>query len=246
MRILICGTNYTPELVGIGKFTGEMAEQLVQLGHEVRVVTALPHYPAWEIDKRYSAWGYQREKIAGVEVFRCPVWVKKNPSGLHRVIHLVSFALSSFPVMLGQRPWCPDIVMAIEPPLTAAPAAALLAKLCGSHCWLHIQDFEIDAALNLGLLPNRRWFERALKRFETWLMRRFDMVSTISDRMLALLDRKGIDRDKTVLFPNWVDVESTYPLAETAAAHQFAETGEKIGNIVIEVRSDPSSAAGNA
>ena len=47
MRILICGINYAPELTGVGKYTGEMAEALAALGHEIYVVTAPPFYPDW-------------------------------------------------------------------------------------------------------------------------------------------------------------------------------------------------------
>ena len=39
MRILIHGINFSPELTGIGKYTGEMAEWLAAQGHEVRVPT---------------------------------------------------------------------------------------------------------------------------------------------------------------------------------------------------------------
>ena len=41
MRILIYGINFSPELTGIGKYTGEMAAWLAARGHQVRVVTAL-------------------------------------------------------------------------------------------------------------------------------------------------------------------------------------------------------------
>jgi len=40
VKILLYGINYAPELTGIGKYTGEMAEWLANHGHEVRVVTA--------------------------------------------------------------------------------------------------------------------------------------------------------------------------------------------------------------
>lgn len=42
LRILIHGINFSPELTGIGKYSGEMAEWLAAQGHEVRVVTAPP------------------------------------------------------------------------------------------------------------------------------------------------------------------------------------------------------------
>ena len=73
MRILINSINYHPELTGIGKYTGEMAEWLATQGHEVRVVTAPPYYPAWKISKDYSSHGYRREKLNGVAVVRCPL-----------------------------------------------------------------------------------------------------------------------------------------------------------------------------
>mgnify|MGYP000361579487 CR=1 FL=1 len=40
MKILVYGINYSPELTGIGKYTGEMVEWLAAQGHEVRVITA--------------------------------------------------------------------------------------------------------------------------------------------------------------------------------------------------------------
>ena len=53
MKILIYGLNYHPELTGIGKYTGEMAEWFAKRGHKVRVVTAPPYYPRWKVDKKY-------------------------------------------------------------------------------------------------------------------------------------------------------------------------------------------------
>ncbi|MGZ3240169.1 MAG: glycosyltransferase [Burkholderiaceae bacterium] len=65
MKILIYGINYIPELTGIGKYSGEMAEWLAAGGHEVRVVTAPPYYPDWRVASGYSAWRYRRETRNG-------------------------------------------------------------------------------------------------------------------------------------------------------------------------------------
>ncbi|MFG6657439.1 glycosyltransferase, partial [Scandinavium sp. M-37] len=92
MKILVYGINYSPELTGIGKYTGEMVEWMAQEGHEVRVITAPPYYPEWQVGERYSAWRYRREEGAAT-VWRCPLYVPKQPSTLRRLIHLGSFAL---------------------------------------------------------------------------------------------------------------------------------------------------------
>ncbi|MDF1594219.1 MAG: WcaI family glycosyltransferase [Desulfobacterales bacterium] len=55
-------------------------------------------------------------------------------------------------------------------------------------------------------------FKRLIIGLERLLLRRFDCVSTISNRMLSKLFQKGVPSNKTLLFPNWVDTEVIYPL----------------------------------
>ena len=180
MRILIHGINFHPEAAGVGKYTGEMANWLATRGHEVRVVTAPPHFPQWRVPPGYRAWRYDRQQLRvparpvsmlgaqlpaearNMEVYRCPTWVPKSPNGLKRLLHLASFALSSLPVMLWQSRWHPDLVLLVEPTLFCAPQALLAARWSGAKAWLHIQDFEVDAAFELGDLASSRGQDLAL------------------------------------------------------------------------------------
>ena len=213
MRVLLFSINYAPELTGIGKYTGEMAEWLVTQGARVTVVTAPPYYPAWRVARPYRAYRYRHERLRGVDVIRCPLFVPKRVTAFKRLLHLASFAVSSLPVILWlairQRP---DVIVVIEPPLFAAPAAWLAARLAGADAWLHVQDFEVDAAFGLGLLRPGR-VRLLVDRCERWLMRRFDRVTTISARMVDRLLAKRVSRTRASLFPNWVDLEDIRPLA---------------------------------
>ncbi len=212
MRVLVLGINYAPELTVIGKYTSEMAEWLTARGHAVQVVTAPPYYPAWRVGEGYSAWRYRREMLAGIHVWRCPLWVPPDPSGLTRVVHLASFALSSLPVVLWQGlRWRPDVVWVVEPAFFSTVGAWLAARLGGAKTWLHVQDFEIDVAFDLGLLSTT-WLRRGVAACERWIMRRFDRVSTISERMLEQLAAKGVEAPRGLFFPNWVDTAKIYPL----------------------------------
>lgn len=78
MKILVCGINYSPELVGIGKYTSEMVEWLAASGHECRVITAFPYYPMWFLFRGYSGLRYCKEEINRVTVYRCPLWIPKS------------------------------------------------------------------------------------------------------------------------------------------------------------------------
>jgi colanic acid biosynthesis glycosyl transferase WcaI len=232
LRLLFLGLNYTPELTGIGKYSGEMMEWLAARGHEVRVVTTPPYYPAWRVSEGYSQWQYRKEtSAAGAEIYRCPLWVPAKPNGLKRVAHLSSFAISSLPVMLTQITWRPDLVLTVEPAFTCTPMALLVARLCGAPAWLHIQDFEIDAAFDLGLLPAGgviQWFAQGCERF---LRSRFSKLSTISQSMMNRLPEKGIGISRTMLFPNWVDIDAIAPQDEPSPIR--AELGIAHDQIVL-------------
>ncbi|WP_353397482.1 glycosyltransferase WbuB [Hydrogenophaga sp. 5NK40-0174] len=212
MRILLYSINFAPELTGVGKYTGEMAEWLALQGHDVRAVTAPPYYPEWKVASGFSAWRFARERWNGVEVFRAPLWVPDRPGGLKRLLHLASFAASSALSLFPQWQWRPDVVWVVEPPLMCAPSALAFARLTGAKAWLHIQDYEVDAAFDLGLIKARP-LRRTVLRAEQWLMRRFDRVSTISGRMLERATDKGVSEERLVSFPNWVDIGAIAPLA---------------------------------
>lgn len=220
MRILIVSINYLPELTGIGKYTGEMAEWLATKGCSVKIITAPPYYPAWKISEGYSSYRYRQEYLNGVTVIRCPLWVPKRPSGAQRLLHLATFAVSTFPVTLWQAlVWRPKLIFAVAPPLFCGFSAIIGGKLAGAETWLHIQDFEVDAAFSLGILK-RRWLQAPVKITERWLMARFDRVSTISDRMIEKLAAKGVAKERQMLFENWVDLEKIKPLENTLAFRQ--------------------------
>jgi colanic acid biosynthesis glycosyl transferase WcaI len=211
-RILVVGINYAPENIGTGKYTSEMCAWLAAKGHEVRVVTAPPYYPAWKIWPGYRHLWFLRESIDGADVIRCPLWVPRKPNGIKRMLHLGSFALSSALALLTSLVWRPTHVIAIAPTLASAPAAWLLARLSSARCWLHIQDFELDAALDMGIVDAGP-LRRLAMGVERWLLRRFDRVSTISPKMVERLAAKGVDPDRRVLLPNWADIDAIQPLA---------------------------------
>ena len=211
-RLLVLALNYAPELTGIGKYVGEMTAWLAERGVEVRVITAPPYYPAWSVQPPYSSRRYARERVAGVEVWRCPLYVPRRPRALSRLLHLASFALTSLPVLLWQAlRWRPRHILVIEPPLACAPGALSAALLCGARTWLHVQDFEVDAAFELGMLRPGA-LQRLALSVERWLLRRFDYVSSISPRMLKKLQDKGVAAARIGNFPNWVDTELIRPL----------------------------------
>jgi colanic acid biosynthesis glycosyl transferase WcaI len=219
MKILLYGLNYAPELTGIGKYSGEMCEWLAEQGHDVRVICAPPYYPEWQVAKAYKGYRYQTELRNNVLVFRCPLFVPKNPKTLNRLLHLISFAVSSLPIVFKQWLWKPDVVICIEPTFFCVPATILFCHLRNSKSLLHIQDFELDAMLGLGL-GSSSVIARFAGQVERWYMRRFDLISTIAYSMLRNAEQKSGQPDKLFYFPNWVDTDFLTPDADVTLFRQ--------------------------
>ncbi|MFK3975013.1 WcaI family glycosyltransferase [Shewanella vesiculosa] len=215
MNLILHSLNYSPELTGIGKYNGEMCPELVKRALDVTAIVAPPYYPEWQVHQSFNAFSYQKQTIEGVGVVRCPLYVPKNVTTIKRIIHLASFAVSSAFALTSRIFNKPDVIMLVQPTLFCAPFTLLFAKLTGAKAVMHIQDFEVDALFGLGMMGDGV-IARFAKRIESWLMKRFDAVSTISFSMIENAKRKGVAHDKIIHFPNWSDTEFVTPNTDGA------------------------------
>ena len=227
MKFLLYSINHAPELTGIGKYNGEMVQMLSQQGIDCLVVTAPPYYPEWQVHAGFAN-KYSSEQHGLVRVLRNPLYVPKKVTTLKRLVHLVSFALSSFGRLLSLLREKPDVVMLVQPTLFCAPGALIYSALTGAKTILHIQDFEVDAMFGLGMAGNEpaaktqegaeqpSLKKRMILAVERWLMNRFDKVSSISHSMLAKASQKGVAKEKLQFFPNWSDTGFVNPAVDSS------------------------------
>jgi colanic acid biosynthesis glycosyl transferase WcaI len=218
-RILLIGGNFSPEPTGIGKYNGEMINWLAANGYTCTVVTTYPYYPHWKIQSDYqkaSSW-YAKESIRTegsktVTVLRCPHYVPQNPTGLRRILSDATFFLSALfrllPLLFIRKY---DIVMTVVPAFHIGLLGLLYKKVKGATFLYHIQDLQIEAAQQLNMIKSKTVLN-LLYRTERLILDGADLVSTISEGMLKKVQRKT--KRPICLFPNWVDTNQFYPIAE--------------------------------
>ena len=226
MKFLLYSINHAPELTGIGKYNGELVQALAERGIECLVVTAPPYYPEWQVHAGFRN-GYHSEQHGAVRVLRSPLYVPSKVTTLKRLVHLASFALSSFARLMTLLREKPDVVMLVQPTLFCAPGALIYSWLTGAKTILHIQDFEVDAMFGLGMAGKSEqetsapsFKKRSVLGVERFLMDRFDKVSSISHSMLKKAKVKGIDPAKLLFFPNWSDTSVVHPEVDSSALRQ--------------------------
>lgn len=204
--LLFIGLNYAPEPVGIGPYSAGLCEALVAEGHPVTAVVGKPYYPQWRPDPAHAGGGWRTAYEHGVRIVRCPHYIPAEPSGLKRIVHLASFALSALvPALATAWRERPQVVFTVAPALLGVIPAWLVARLTGARLWIHVQDFEVEAALATGLMAAERWPARLGRWLESWVLRRGDRVSTISPQMIAKLGEKGVPAERRFELRNWAD-----------------------------------------
>ncbi len=211
-RILLLGINFSPELTGIGKYSGEMIDWLVKDGYDCTVVTSFPYYPNWSVQKPYRGLFYKKEVHASgdLRVYRCPLYVPAVPTGKKRILHDISFFLTSMLMMIYLlfKPKS-DYVFCVAPPFHLGFLSSFYCFIKGSKMIYHIQDLQIEAARDLGVIKNQSLFGLMLK-MEKFIINRTTYVSTISEGMLEKVALKTTK--KVLMFPNWVDVKEFHPI----------------------------------
>ncbi|MCW6038812.1 glycosyltransferase family 4 protein [Spirulina subsalsa FACHB-351] len=208
MRILIYSYNYHPEPIGIAPLMTELAEGLVQRGHRVRVVTAMPWYPESEIYEPYRGKLYLTEERNGVKIQRCYVRSSPKRSLLNRALFELSFAgLSFFQALRG---WRPDVILLTVPGLPVGVPASLLGWIYRCPVVLNLQDILPDAAVHVGLITSKKAIAvfSALEKYNYWMARQ---ISVIAEGFRDNLLEKGVSPEKITLIPNWVKVDFIKP-----------------------------------
>lgn len=231
-RILIYAMNYAPEVAGVGRYTGDIGNSFLEAGHEVAVVTTVPHYPGWKVQSPYRNWRWRRERRENLTIERCPLFLRERMGGLWRLIAPLSFAITSAPIAIWRAlRFRPDVILCIEPTLMAAPVALLMARLIGAQTALHVQDLEVDAAFAVGHLARKAWLMKLGLAFERFMLRRFDQIVTISNAMAERLAAKGVDADRIAVVRNWVDLDAIKPLDRVSRYR--VELGIAAGDCVV-------------
>lgn len=211
-QILIYGINFSPELTGIGKYTGEMTEWLIDKNIKCTVVTSFPYYPHWKIQQPYKGIFYKKEVLYNglLTIYRCPMYVPKKVTGIKRMIHEASFLISSFFVFvyLCFNKSIPNLIC-IVPPFHLGLVALVYKWVKGATINYHIQDLQIEAAKSLKIIKSK-WLFNLFDRIENYILKKVNTISTISPEMSSKIHVKS--QKKILFFPNWVDCEKYYPI----------------------------------
>lgn len=222
MRIHQITHLFSPdELAGASLYT-DLARYLRDQGHEVRVTCTFSYYPALEYSAADRGVIYRGEEFEEMPMRRLGMYLPKRHAGWRRLLPEISY-LWRLTRHAEWKNWKPDVVVAACPMLSQCAAQRLLYRGRAIPRLIIVQDFMVDAALELGILRNRGLC-MILKRFERWALRSGSKICTISPQMASKLS--GVGRSTEVI-PNWIHRS----LAENAERIRRGDVSRGVGSL---------------
>ena len=210
--IVLC-PHFAPDTAPTGVIYTRLVEELVQLGHRVHVVTALPWYREHQIEDgwRGRIWRTERKEWGSVtRVTPFPGKSKKNI--MRRAAGFIGFTAlvgvrGLFAGGLGKA----NAVIAMSPPLTLGFTGRCIALVRRAPLIFNVQDIFPDAAVATGKIKGKK-----LIAFASWLER---VTYRVSDRVVVLADSmcdnvaaKMKNPNHACVIPNFVDIDSVKPM----------------------------------
>jgi colanic acid biosynthesis glycosyl transferase WcaI len=202
LKIHFISNLFAPdELAGAALFS-DLALYLMERGHEVRVTCCFPYYPAWKLRPEDVGVMVRDESFESIPVRRISMRVPPTPSGKGRMLADVSFLLSL--LRRGRHPgWTPEVVLTAIPMLSQAVAQRFLYAGMGIPRLIIVQDFVVEAALELGILKFPG-IAPVLHGLQRWALQSAATLVTIGPPMLEKLRRAVGQNRRTLLIPNWI------------------------------------------
>ncbi len=211
MRILIYSYNYYPEPIGIAHLMTELAEGFAKRGHEVRVVTGMPNYPERKVYDEYKGKFFLTEEKNGVTVQRSYIHVRGSKPGLlDRLLLDGSFIASS--LWQAFNGWKPEIIFATTPPILISLPVTFYGLFSRSSLVLNIQDIVSEAAVRVGLVKKDSWILSIAQAVEKLAYLKAAKISVIATDFVTKLVEQGVNKNRILCIPNWVDLNFIRPL----------------------------------
>ena len=201
MKILIITQYFWPENFRIN----EVSEELVELGHEVSILTGYPNYPEGEI---YSEFKKDHKKFShykGAKIIRVPLLARKK-NKISLIINYISFLLNS--IIFGYfklKDKKLDIIFTCQlSPVTVGITSAFFSKILNIPQVFWVQDLWPDTLVDLKILK-KNWQINLFKILVNWIYSRCDLILAQSKNIQKEIENYPSVKDNINYFPTWAE-----------------------------------------
>lgn len=204
MKILFLTDNFPPEVNAPATRTYEHAQEWIEKGAEVTIVTCFPNFPQGEIYDGYTNKLKEVEEIDGMKVVRVWSYMSANQGFLKRTMDYLSYSLMASFFGFFEKA---DVIIATSPQFFTTWAGWFLSKVKRKPWVFELRDLWPESIATVGAMNKKGVLYRILEKIELALYRSADIVIPNTPAFKTNLINRGIDREKIHVIPNGANLQ---------------------------------------
>jgi len=230
MKILFLSHYFPPEVNAPATRTYEHCRRWVELGHEVTVVSCVPHHPMGRAYPGYRNRLIQTEYKDGIKAIKVLTYITANEGFIKRTWNYVFYMLMTIAV----APFLPraDIVISTSPQFFNGLAGFFVSRIKRCRWVLEIRDLWPESIVAVGAIKNR-YMIGALEAIERFVYRKADHIVPVTYAFQRHILARGGHANRITVIRNGVDLQFFEPRAkDTTYARQLGIEGKFVAAYV--------------
>lgn len=230
MKILFLSHYFPPEVNAPATRTYEHCRRWVELGHEVTVISCVPHHPMGKAYPGYRNKLIQTEYKDGIRALKILTYITANEGFLKRTWNYVAYMLMAIAI----APFLPkaDIVISTSPQFFNGLAGYFVSRIKRCRWVLEIRDLWPESILAVGAIKNRHII-RSLEAIERFVYRKADHIIPVTYAFQRHIAASGGNPERITVIRNGVDLKFFEPRAkDNEFARQLGVEGKFVAAYV--------------
>lgn len=220
-HILIISNYFAPDAGAAAVRNTRLAHALQQMGHQVTVLSSLPHYPQGQIHTGYRGKFCMVEDRDKVRVVQTWLWATASPRISHKLLSQVSFMLTA--LLRGVFLKRPDVILIEAQPIFTGLAGRLVAFFKRRPYVLNVSDLWPEHLLTASTIRESSWPYRGARALVNHIYRQAALIIAMSpgwsERIRALIG----DRTRVETVLNGVELQRFHPDVDPAEVQAFRQ-----------------------
>ena len=204
MKILFLSHYFPPEVNAPATRTYEHCKRWVEQGHEVTVISCVPHHPMGEAYPGYhNRWWFEENKD-GIRAIKIKTYITANEGFLKRTLNYVIYMIMAILI----APFLPktDVVISTSPQFFNGLAGYFVSRLKRAPWLLEIRDLWPESILAVGAI-NNKFLINVLEWLEGFLYRKADHIVPVTQAFKAHIEERGAQSSDITVIRNGVNLD---------------------------------------
>lgn len=208
MKILFVTHYYEPDSGAAANRLTRLAKQLGIRGHDVTILTTMPHYPQGTIPKRYRRRFVVTEQRVNIRVIQVWLYTSPSPKVSRRLLSQLSFMITC--TLRGLFVKHPDVMLIENQPIFTALAGWIISRFKRVPYIANVSDFWPEYLIVSGVTTENSHIYKVFRAITNLTQRQANGIVALYPPLLTKIEERLGEIEKSKVIYNAIDFEKFY------------------------------------